>query len=534
MMMTMDSNVDLTFKDKIHEIEEGFEGEWITVFSRTEDGYETHYCALIRESHIEQSLNDTSWDLQIGRGGPGIVSSWKDGKSITSYYRFSNEEVEPLIIKRNFHGIQDSYWDISEEFRLYHNIFEDKKKGKFYLFDEDGDEEEVIKIENRRIVIKSKYLKEFAALKKMRLVIFFDYTRFSTHSLEELNLTEYPNLRHEKEFCYSIGAQKWSFSDDWKTHGWLMGKRLIQGLDDFEPDIFGNKTKVYEEFIIDVDKDGNPIKFTCDVSKLANYFGKNEGSPYVTTPVIFKKDVLTKYYSQPRKYTIGDGNLHCDGLWSIRIDNNNQDFVMVFLYDLGKLSHKEQLYWKSFNIAQKGTISHTAWERGFEAKFTDPEKSDLYFKHKFISFKEKWNKKYGWNLFRDLPKEDEYHLKTLRIPLTNEQKEFDEQILSLTKIMIDSLNEKELKKELEIYANMKGIDKLELFLESKGKPIPDLIKYLRNLQDIRSRGVAHLKGKNYQKLKKALKMDEKELTEVFDLILIDAVVTLNTLEKYFL
>jgi len=49
-------------------------------------------------------------------------------------------------------------------------------------------------------------------------------------------------------------------------------------------------------------------------------------------------------------------------------------------------------------------------------------------------------------LFKPLAEEDGHYFKTLRVPLTKEQKEFDEQVLALTKIFIDSLNEKNWKK----------------------------------------------------------------------------------------
>jgi hypothetical protein len=179
-------------------------------------------------------------------------------------------------------------------------------------------------------------------------------------------------------------------------------------------------------------------------------------------------------------------------------------------------------------------MSYTAWARDFEAKFADPEKSDLFFKQRFITFQEKWETKFGWKLFLPLPKEDEYHFKTLRIPLTNEQKEFDDQTLSLTKLIIDSLNEKELAKGLILKKDAKGIDKLEKYLESKGLKIQGMIKFLRDLQDLRSSGVAHLKGEKYSKLKTDLGIEVNKLPEAFNDLLIKAIWTLNTLENRFL
>jgi Cft2 family RNA processing exonuclease len=149
-------------------------------------------------------------------------------------------------------------------------------------------------------------------------------------------------------------------------------------------------------------------------------------------------------------------------------------------------------------------------------------------------FQEEWKKKFNWELFKPLPKEDVHHFKTLRIPLTNEQKEFDEQVLSLTKILIDSLNEKELKKRIKITKeNTKGIDKLESFLNSEHVRFKGMLEFLRDLQELRSAGVAHIKGKKYNKIKKAFLIGEKNLSDVFDNILVKAIQTLNSLESYF-
>jgi hypothetical protein len=295
--------------------------------------------------------------------------------------------------------------------------------------------------------------------------------------------------------------------------------------------LFRKDNKKYEEFIIDIDSNGNPVTFTCDEGQLSNFFGKNDGAPNYLTPVFFKKEVLAKYYSQPNKYSVVDGAVTCGSLWTLRIDNNHPEHVMAFLGDLGHLACNEQLYWKHFNIAKKGKMSYTAWARGFEAKFQNPERSDLFFKQRYETIQEKWTKTFGWNLFLQLSDDDKYHWKTLRIPLTNEQREFDEQVLSLTKLIVDSLNEEELAKGLSLRPNSKGITKLEGFLKSRGLEIPQLIKYLRNLQDLRSTGVAHLKGNDYANLKQAFGIGEKDLSEVFDRILIEGIWMLNTLER---
>jgi hypothetical protein len=535
----MANEIDLKFSDFLAKFSNFGKSEWITVYANHRDNSEWtgFYCALISNNMIEKSLSDPSWDLSIGHGLPGFVFHSENGKEIATYYRYSDEGIEPLVIWRSFYGMKDGYCEISEEFRHYFNLYEDKVNNKFIKIDDNGDDEDVILTSENEIKIKLRLIKEFLAVKKMHLALFFSLDRYSEKTIQELGIEEYNEHKKGGDFIYSIGARNMDFTINKNkiSQGWIMGKKLIPGLKDFEPKLFNREEKKFVEFVIGVDDNGKEIAYTCDEDKLANYFGKNKGCPHFLTPVIFRKDVLTKYYSQPDKYSVTDGYLSCGGMWGLHLDNNQQDYVMVFLGDLGHLSYKEQIYWKGFNIATKGKISHTAWKRGIEGEFADPEKSDLFFKQKYTIFQEEWERKFGWKFFRPLNKEDEHHFKTLRIPLTNEQKEFDEQVLSLVKIFIDSLNEKELEKGLStIKKDAKGIDKLGEFLKKKGLRFEEMFEFLRNLQDLRSTGVAHLKGSKYQKVKQVFSIGQKDLSQVFDDILIKCVRTLNTLESHFI
>lgn len=535
----MVNTIDLQYSDFLGKFGEFGKSEWITAYANHRDSSEwaTFYCALISNERIEKSLSDPSWDLSFGHGMPGFSFHFEEGKEIGTYYRYSDEGIEPLVIWRSFYGMKEGYCEISEEFRHYFNLYEDKTNNKFIRVDDNGDDEDVILMSENEIKIKIRLIKEFLAVKKMYLALFFSLDRFSEKTIEELGIKEYHEHKKGDDFIYSIGARNIDFLTDEnkKSQGWLLGKKLIPALKDFEPKLFGREEKKFVDFIIGVDEEGKEIVHTCDEDKLANFFGKNKGSPQFLTPVAFKKDVLTKYYSQPEKYSVRDGYLECGGMWGLHLDNNQSDYVMVFLGDLGHLSYKEQLYWKGFNVATKGKISHTAWARGIEAKFADPEKSDLFFKQKYNVFQEGWEKKFGWKFFRPLAKGDEHHFKTLHIPLTNEQKEFDEQVLSLVKIFIDSLNEKELEKGSNIAKkDARGIDKLEGFLRAKGCVFVEMIEFLRNLQDLRSAGVAHLKGSRYEKIKQEFSIGQKDLPQVFDDILVKCIRTLNTLEAHFI
>ena len=77
--------------------------------------------------------------------------------------------------------------------------------------------------------------------------------------------------------------------------------------------------------------------------------------------------------------------------------------------------------------------------------------------------------KYGWSLFKELAADDQYHFEALHLMgQENDQKEFDGLIQSITKLIIDSLNEKQL---------VKAIDSTK----------PDVLKFLseRNTKELK-------------------------------------------------
>ena len=284
----------------------------------------------------------------------------------------------------------------------------------------------------------------------------------------------------------------------------------------------------FAEFIIGINNLGKEIKYTCDESKLGNNFGANPKAPNFLTPIFFKKEVLDKYYSKPSKYTVSDGYLSFGSVWGINIDNNAIDCIMVYLGDLGRLPYEEQQHWRLHNII-KGNISETSFKRDFKAEFCSPTEPALFFKERFAVFRKGWKEKLGWNLFKSLNKKDEHHIKTLKVP-DNEQKEFDEVILSLNKILIDSLNVSEMKKSLIFEKDDKSISILEKYLKQRHNfNSTQMFNFFKSLQNLRSRGSAHRKGSDYNKIYE--KFDKGDFSKTFKNILIQSITMLNTIEN---
>ena len=198
--------------------------------------------------------------------------------------------------------------------------------------------------------------------------------------------------------------------------------------------------------------------------------------------------------------------------------------MVVWLGDLGEsLAESERNYWRSFNIPPEGRkISHTNYKRAFAAEFADPNRPDLVFKQKLRSFHQDFQKAHGWDFYLPLHADDEHFLTSLRMLAKDNQAEFDSQLLALTKVLIDSFNEKAITNGLTTLAtNDKGITKVAKYLEANGvSGFAEHLKFLRVLQDLRSKSAAHRKGSSYDELILELGIaDQGQKTVFADLLL---------------
>ncbi|MBP1466714.1 hypothetical protein EYB53_013440 [Candidatus Chloroploca sp. M-50] len=519
-------------------------GDWITVhsISNSNPGTTAICSALIPNDEIDEFLSETSWGITIEGFLPSCTRYGGSEEGETRYYRYGNDQgIEPLVLIRSFHAVFEPYLEVSEDFRLFHNLYQ-ARDNTYFKITSAGNRHDVIRIVKDVVSIRTKELRQFLAIKEMHLALLIEVTRFSSISIDTIPENQrfadvYDGLTH---FTFHVSSSDWSSNSSQRTFSRLLGKRLLSGFSKEKSGMWPYdqaEPKTFESFTIGVNDDGEAIRYTSNPDSLANYFGANPESPDYLTPVFFDREVLTKYYAQPEKYSVEDGYLRCGGLWGLRLDNDHTKHIIVYLGDLGRdLPSEEQLYWKSYNILPDGNVSQTNFRRSFLAEFADPVNVDLTFKTTFNDFQSKWESKYRWYLLLPLTEDDEHLLNSLRIPLTNDQSEFDYQVLALTKILIDSINEAELSKIIgEASKEMKGIAKLSEFLKIHQLPQYDIhIKFLRDLQSLRSSSVGHRKGSDYIKIARKMGFEEKDLATIFHDLLIQGTTLLVALQQHFL
>lgn len=372
----------------------------------------------------------------------------------------------------------------------------------------------------------------------MHLAIYFDCREYSSYALEQLGLNEGGEDQRGE-------LLKWHFYygdfrggiDGKKTYSRLVGKRMIGPLPKDKSGFQGfaeQEPKTYVEFIIGINKEGREVVHTSNPAHLANNFGANPGAPHYLTPVHFRKAVLDKYYQKPGKYSVEDSILRCAYLWSMTMDNHHDDRVVAWLGDLGRdLPYEEQLHWRSHNIAPAGGPSETFIRRQLLAEFAKSNRPEHLFPQRYVKLKDLCGKVLGWPLLLPLTAEDAHHFRSIRVPSSDEQKDFDDLVQSLTKVLIDSLNERALSALIPSDHAIKitgGISRLESVLRACGVPeYKPRIDFLRKLQNLRSSGAAHRKGTNYLKIAEEFGVDSQNLRAVSAKILEKALDVLNFL-----
>ena len=509
------------------------------------------YCALIPSHQVERVLAKSSWDLLLGHGVPS-VEYYKGGENQVEYLRYGDDNgIEPLVINHYFnesqtnYGKRKNYSEISEEFRFFHRLYHDRETNEYIKIDDEGNEYLVAVVEPDCIQIRLKEIRQFLAVRQMYLSIQFSFQGDLKYSPEELGVSEDERVGEgETKPIREITRDGYIYWWHWQHRGYnnirmLEGKRLIKPLLKSKSSFLGFAEKPeYVEFIIDVDENGDEITHTCDPTELRRH-DSNPDAPSDLTPVHFRKQVLDKYYRESSKYLVEDSRVSCSW-WAVRIDNHHEDKVIVWLKDLSSLPYKEQQHWQNHNILPEGGLSVTFFERYVEGSFTaTSDRPEHLFKHRHDHLQKDSEKYLGWQLLRPLDPRDEHHLKRLRVPSTNEQSDFDDLVLSLTKILIDSLNQKELKKLISLEQeqnltpdqkeSLKGsIGCLKIALNSCGvKDAAEHITFLQKLQDLRSTGTAHLKGRKYQKIANYFDIESKGLRAVFAGILSKALDVLD-------
>ncbi|MEV6349319.1 hypothetical protein [Actinoplanes sp. NPDC051851] len=494
---------DLTQTEIQRAFESRGDGPWTVVHDEVnaEGVRGGSYCALADPGRRGDALGRDSWLATKSDGGPGFAQMYEDGQPVAIYLPRGkvDEDVELLVLVRDFHGAADPVLEIDQQFRLFHNLRYVAASDSYVKMNDDGTETAAVRITGETIEIRTSLLKQYIAARQMDLLLFTDMHVYSHQQPAGADTVRFTTasctgrLDHHENRRSSLGRYSSRYC---ATKVIAPGPVETCGIWPYE-----TADSAYPAFIIGEDQHGRPVTHTCDPAVLGNYFGANPDAPHYLTPVHFRREVLAKYYADSQRYTVSDGYLRCAQLWGLQIDNDHDDRVVVFLGDLGRdLPPAERDHWRSYMMSADAPISVTNFRRSFLAQPADAAAVDLTFRRVYHDATRAWEARHGWPLFREPNGSDVFLLQQLRIPLNDTDNEFEEAIKLLAKLMSDALNEKAIGKELpDRVENEKGISKLQRLLTLWGYPhVQRDISFLRRVQELRSKVSAHLKGRTYE------------------------------------
>lgn len=458
--------------------------DWVVVARSwrddTTDFFTFSVLVSVQEDALKKILSTNSWDIDTHIGHPMFN---RHGEKGFVYYssndpeNFNGLQFLPFTIHREFHGYIPNTFELTQDFILYHEAFYVPEKNEYHRITDDGDIQPLIRInrekENRTILIETHHLRDYLAAKKCYLVRYHDHRRLATDDISSYINGQFTSFQGGDE---RSKFEFWLRTDipieKYKSSSRLLGKDVVdpysepdkQHTNPFSKDRYGT-------FIIGRDDQGNELEATCNEDELSNYF-TDRGTPHFLTAVYFSREVLGKYYQESRRYSLSQSYLNCLSLWSIPFDTTSEGLIQVWLGDLGRIPYREQLHWRQFNVTPKGTITKHRWMRDFMAEFADPELDEdpiYYFQTAFNQLQEASKKRYNEEFLNWLSDEDSHAYETLHLPLTDEWKEFDEQVQALAKIVVDSLNVELLSRESGVKIDGKtikgSIDLLGMFLD---------------------------------------------------------------------
>ena len=480
------------------------------------------YPLLVPTCNAEEAIKTPGW--WSTQRTPRAIGRWSDDEELVEYHRFGDDDgVEPLVLVRDFHDLKEPYVEISEEFRLFHNLYFDQGNNTYVKLDGAGQETTVVDIQSHRVRFRIREVRQYLAIREMHLLVQFDIHERSRYSLAQLSLEKGETANHDELSNWRHHLTELDRADH-IAFARFIGKRLVPPVNKRYSGFpgFSQETKRYVDFLIGQDNQGRDIRATCDPTSLPRY---TTDEPEFFTPVCFRKSVLERYYSQPSKFKVSDGFLSCGNLWMLPIDDDHDDRVCVWLGDLGeKLPYGEQQHWQAHNFLPPDTrVSGTFFDRQFAAKFAESSRPEHQFRDLYRQLSETCETKLGWQILQPLHNNDAHRLASVRIPALGEQPAFDDQVQHLATILVDSLHKRriqDLVPEDERPHREASIDLLEaMFCSRDINHFQEHIDLLRTVQSLRSAGTAHRKGHNYEKLVRQLNLTNRgHASVVADLI----------------
>lgn len=452
-------------------------------------------CVLIDPECTSNALADSTW---IGRD-LGETSVWdndrfEDGLSTKD----RGCHVQFFAQSRMPPGARSRAFDINFPFLWYWDAFQ-TEAGWSYV-NGAGRDRELVRFSSNdddwSIEVRTLELRTYLAQRGLHLLVQLDF-------IEKLAAPEFERLdtQFRNDWCYfTFFATYESHLGDTPAFSGIMGQYVVSGVRTSRVPRWSEYSEDVAEhpaFVYGVDEStGRELSHTCDPDQLGTYFDKDGSRLHYLTPIYFNREVLQPYATEPSRYQLSNHRLSCLGLWGVELSINSAGLVEVYLGDIGaKIPTDEWGHWRAYNVPPEGIMEEGRYRRDFLGQWAsspDPIRA-LQTAHADLISSSKAT--YGKPLWKPPTGRLRTEFASMMGPLNEDPSALSGPILTLTKVLVDSIDNRFLKTLVADTergeSSLQTLARLTTELGSDGAPV----SFLRNLQSFRSRGgVAHLEN----------------------------------------
>lgn len=513
---------------------------------RTQEGnYAEHvetFAYVIPHSMASEVLELPLDDIRTDLGQPMLWPKELPNREFELVYAREglDSRVEPICYVRRRPGTGQLLYELCDEFRLFTGAFFHGSTGQYTSVDiRDAHEEVVARVDPGGIWAISGALKRYLGARESVLVLDFCIEMTKLGCDVGRDPASRSVAREVKNGSFVCTSRELPASDETDGSVWILrrGRALVTGLPQercCNGPIGSEMARRFAEFAVGLAGDGSEITCTCDPVELDHGL---QVTPEIKTdyytPVYFSREVLRRYYDSPSVFGVEPDEVACVS-WTLPCFTGLADCVVVSLGNLGLyLPYYEQVRWRAFNQPALGAGRDVEFDsyRTWSCHSYSRQTPEFAFKSAYQNMCGAWELRFGWSICQELTGEDSSLLKSVHTPFTNDQAEFDVQVIKLEKLLCDTLNEREFLRHTPVddQATEDGsINQLKAFLASwtRDEEWSEHVQFLKDLRRLRD-CAGHVKGENYRKAAERWRLNIRERPEVFDELLMRATLWLE-------
>ncbi len=325
----------------------------------------------------DMTMDTSLWCGMVEGGGQAPRIEYGEEKMRIGGDKHENPGAADRVVEhRTFEGMtgRKDYYDIRQELLWAHGLHWVRENKAWCRLDDNGDVEDVIKIEeidNTKIIHANSEMMEMQTTARGELILLVFDCMWTRENFKEWKIQE-----TKKRIEASVGLYYEEHEEE--DQGWIRGVKVIRKRHDkytLAAHINSKTTeKRYEEFLVCDWRHRRLVKMTLEPKNMTSYYENAEGKPYEISPIFFDGEVLSKYKMDKEKYTLTASSITCRNAWHIKSwDYNEEGQVFAYAKDLAGIPYEEQMHWKQFNEKPKAWLPERTIRTDFIGKWREIE-----------------------------------------------------------------------------------------------------------------------------------------------------------------